>query len=384
MTNNKLIIAAAGSGKTTEIIKEALKQHDGNILITTYTLANEEAIRQKIFEIEKCIPKNITVQTWFSFLIQDGIKPYQDCLFEHKVNGMLLVNEASGYWFTNKSGQRICYPESKFNKHYFTDDYRVYSDKIAKLVFRCNEQSENAVINRLSKIYSHIFVDEVQDLAGYDLELLKLFFNSPINMTLVGDPRQVTYLTHNERKHQQYSYGRIKNFIIDKCKKEKCEIDETSLNISHRNNELICKFSSRLYPDYEECKSDQCTKTGHDGVFLVRASDLNKYLETYMPTQLRHSSKDERANNELPVMNFGESKGSECDRAIIYPTVNMLKWVFDNDTDLANKTRAQFYVALTRPRYSVGIVCGDSINESIDGAQLYTTSRSLFSFIQNE
>lgn len=31
------------------------------------------------------------------------------------------------------------------------------------------------IINRLSRIYSHIFIDEVQDLAGYDLELIKLF-----------------------------------------------------------------------------------------------------------------------------------------------------------------------------------------------------------------
>ena len=49
-TNNRLLIAAAGSGKTTFLVDEALKQKEGKILITTYTQANEEEIRKKIIE----------------------------------------------------------------------------------------------------------------------------------------------------------------------------------------------------------------------------------------------------------------------------------------------------------------------------------------------
>jgi DNA helicase-2/ATP-dependent DNA helicase PcrA len=37
MKNNKLIIAAAGSGKTTYLINEAMKFKDERVLITTYT-----------------------------------------------------------------------------------------------------------------------------------------------------------------------------------------------------------------------------------------------------------------------------------------------------------------------------------------------------------
>lgn len=375
MADNKLIIAAAGSGKTTKIIEEALEQNENDIIITTFTVANKESICEKIIEIKKEIPKNITVQTWFSFLIEHGIKPYQNCLFANEISGMVLVSEQSGYWFTNKYGRKIYYSEAKyFDKHYFTSDYQVYSDKIAKLVFRCNEKSENAVINRLSKIYSHIFIDEVQDLAGYDLELLRLLFNGDINVTLVGDPRQVTYHTHDSQKNKNYSNGLVKDFIQDKCKKIKYQIDEATLKDSYRSNESICKYSSRLYPEYEECKSNQKLKTDHDGVFLVRKCDLIKYLDAYNPTQFRYNSKTQGICKDFPVMNFGESKGLECDRAIIYPTVNMLKWVFDNDIILKNKTKAQFYVALTRAKFSVGIVCDDDVDESIDGVQLYEVS----------
>lgn len=46
--SNKLIIAAAGSGKTTYLVKEALELKDSRVLITTYTEANEAEIRKKI------------------------------------------------------------------------------------------------------------------------------------------------------------------------------------------------------------------------------------------------------------------------------------------------------------------------------------------------
>lgn len=42
--SNKLIIAAAGSGKTTHLVEEALKITEGKVLITTYTEANEQEI----------------------------------------------------------------------------------------------------------------------------------------------------------------------------------------------------------------------------------------------------------------------------------------------------------------------------------------------------
>ncbi len=67
---------------------------------------------------------------------------------------------------------------------------------------------------------------------------------------MVGDPRQVIYLTHNERKFEKYRDGKIKDFIQNKCKNSNCEIDEETLNLSHRNNELICSFSSKLYPNF--------------------------------------------------------------------------------------------------------------------------------------
>jgi len=93
---------------------------------------------------------------------------------------MLLVNEQSGFKYKTRMGIPVYFKEEgEFEKHYLTPGHKIYSDKLAKFVIRCNEKSDGAVIDRLSKIYTHIFIDEVQDLAGYDLDILKLFSQVP-------------------------------------------------------------------------------------------------------------------------------------------------------------------------------------------------------------
>ena len=89
---SSLIIAAAGAGKTTFLVKKALEISE-NVLITTYTDANEQSIRDKFYEINGCIPANVTIMPWFSLLIRHGIRPYQSYLIANRVSGVLLVNK---------------------------------------------------------------------------------------------------------------------------------------------------------------------------------------------------------------------------------------------------------------------------------------------------
>ncbi|RYG53211.1 MAG: ATP-dependent helicase [Chitinophagaceae bacterium] len=370
--NNKLVIAAAGSGKTTAIVEEALKITDRQVLITTYTEYNEEEIISKILEKRKAVPSNIKIQTWFSFLIQHGVKPYQGTynpiMFDHSVNGLLLVNKKSGAK-TDKFGKPVIWngiplywgENENFQKHYFTNDWRIFSDKLAKFAVSANDATKGDVIDRISRLYPQIFIDEVQDLAGFDLEIVKLLFKSPSAVTLVGDPRQVTYLTHHEAKYKKYADGNIKEFCETECKRLiKGNIDETSLSVSHRNNQLICSYSSKLYPAFStitECTCASCrtVPNAHNGIFLVREADVNSYLAEFHPTQLRWSTII-ATDPDYPVANFGASKGMTFERVLIYPTADMKKWVENNGSALKNEVRAKLYVGITRARYSVGIV----------------------------
>ena len=366
MNQNKLIVAAAGAGKTTFLVNEALKIKEERVLITTYTQANEAEIRKKIIEVNQCIPPNIIVQTWFSFLLQHGVRPFQGGLFEKEITGLILVNSQSGlkYYF---KGKPIYFSEEKeFERHYFTKDTKIYSDKISKFVVRCNSNSAGAVIERLCKIYSHIFIDEVQDLAGYDLELLKLLFKASSNTLLVGDPRQGTYSTNSSAKNKQFKKSAIINFFEEDSLG--IETDTTSLTTNYRCNELICNLSNKLFTDLPPTTSGNNVTTTHDGVFLVRETDIDEYLKTYSPVQLRENVKTE-VNSNYRVMNFGESKGLSFDRVLIYPTNPILKWLADNDSELAPTSRSKLYVALTRARHSVAIICNYADTLVIDGIQ---------------
>ncbi len=366
MSNNRLFIAAAGSGKTTFLIDDALQQ-GGRVLISTYTQANEAEIKKKIIKIVGCIPENIIVQTWFSFLLRHGARPYQGALYQKDIKGMVLVNQKSAP-FTK---------ETNTQAHYFNVNEKIFSDKLTKFVLKCNDLSRGAVIDRLSRIFSHIYIDEVQDLASYDLDFLKLLFDSNINTLLVGDPRQVIYVTHNAPKYSKYSNGKIADFIRTECKENKIIIDENTLNHSHRNNSIICSLASKIFPDTPKCEPCDCpdcrATTQHDGVFLVQEADIESYLRTYKPTQLRYNKKTKGINKDYPVFNFGLSKGLSYNRVLIFPTTGMRKWLANNKSELAPKTRAQLYVGVTRARYSVGIIYNFNKSTTIEGARKYYT-----------
>src|SRR5690606_4489097 len=180
-------------------------------------------------------------------------------------------------------------------------------------------KSKNYVIERISTLFKHIFIDEVQDLAGFDLEIIKFLLKTDSQIKLFGDPRQVTYHTHFSSKYKKYSKGKIEDFIRNECKKIDCNINLETLKGSWRNNRDICDFANMIFPDYPTSNSHQEEKTGHDGVFLVRKKDVDKYIKEYSPMQLRYS-KTIKINELYESKNFGESKGSTYDRVLIYPT----------------------------------------------------------------
>lgn len=375
---NRIFVAAAGSGKTTFLVREALKIQNESVLITTYTESNEAEIRRKIFELNGHIPTNIVVMTWFSFLIAHGVKPFQGGLFKFQVRGMLLVSQRSGLRYRSARGHPVYWSEEEFERHYFDGGHNLFSDKLSKLVIRCNDNSGGAVFDRISRVFQNVFVDEVQDLAGYDLDILVEIIRGPAGVTLVGDPRQVTYLTHNEARHSKYDEGGIVAFLQEKLpKRSTIDIDEDTLSVSHRNNAAICDISSKLYPTMKAvsacaCVSCRTTKPDEEGLFIVRADNVQRYMETHRPMQLRDRATTSGVHNGFPVMNFGESKGLGFERVIIHPTAPMISWLRNQNTDLKPRTRARFYVALTRARHSVAVICDLRDDEIPTGFTAYS------------
>lgn len=344
---NKIIIAAAGSGKTTYIVNEAIRNKEKHILITTYTDANTEEIKRKFFNECGYIPKNVSIQPWFTFLLNHCVRPYQGKLHQFWIPNIYLVNGQSAQFIAEKN----------VSHHYFDKDGRIYSDKIAKFACRCNEKSKGMMIYRLSKIYDAVYLDETQDLSGWDLELLYLLFLSDLEILCVGDPRQSTLRTNNSSKNKKKSQVNLLTHFKSIAKQYSLVIDAHTLDTNHRSVKTICDFSNTLYAneDWPQTQSDFNPKDEpHLGIFLIDSHNVDKYLDTYKPIQLRDKI-TVPVNPNFQVINFRKSKGLTLNRVLIYPTSTMMDWLYKGTT-LKDGTKCSFYVAITRARLSVGIV----------------------------
>ena len=299
-------------------------------------------------------------------LIQAWVRPYQNLITEKPIKGLKLDSKKSG--IRSSSGRfPIYWGQDKPEKFYFNSLRQIYSDKIALFVIRCNELTKGVFIDRLSKIYDQIYIDEVQDLAGYDLDIIHEILKK-IPTVLVGDPRQVTYKTHHTSKHKSYKNGLIDKFLEEKCG-SLCKIDSTTLKDSYRCHQDICTYSSTLFPDLPQVKSLSDKTTDHDGIFFITKKDVPEYLERYAPVQLRYNRSTKiTINDKCHVYNFGESKGLTFDRVLIHPTASIKSYI--QGKSLPISTLCRFYVALTRARHSVSIVWDKP--PTIDGISTYS------------
>ena len=387
MANNTIYIAAAGAGKTTLIIRQAIELYksglltDKKILIITYTDNNQNNIRQKFLDKYGFVPKNIIILGWFTFLLVYWIRPFKGTVIEQLYNrhiGMSFVEGISG---TKRysNGQVITPYHNNAEKFLDSSQKHLYSDKIAEFAYKCWEQNKDDLVNRISNIADTIFIDEAQDLAAWDFEIIKtLIISGKVNCIIYGDPRQSTYKTTASPKHSQYS-GNIALFAEQKINQKRRKfvtIDTTTLSKSHRCETSICTFASTILPNSpvmemclcSECKNRRDAYTLPKGVFLVKEQDVQKFVNIYNPLSLIW---DKRVNVKVQteyILNWGESKGLQADATLIYMTKTLLDWYspsIKSKKKIAQETRHKFYVAVTRAKYVVGLIVPNNFDNSI-------------------
>ncbi len=347
-SENKVIIACAGSGKTTRLVKEALANRDRRIAIITYTNNNLREISNRFGEMNSGVPRHVDVMTWFGFLLRECARPYQRAKYNKKrIESLFFVNQQSARGIA----------ETDTAKHYFANDELIYSDKIAKFIVECEKNSSNAVTRRLREMYTDIFIDEFQDFAGWDFNVIEMFLRSGIRITLFGDPRQNVYRTNpgskNMPKSKASDFGiNVVDIMSKWCRNGLCELE--SMSASYRCNQAICDFSNLLWPGLEAMTSLNNKETGHDGVFLVNTNIVTEYIRHFQPQILRY---DKRANTYgFEAMNFGLAKGLQFERVLIVPTEPIKKYLKSGEISHVEKSRDKLHVAITRARHSVAFV----------------------------
>jgi len=196
---NEIIIAAAGGGKTTRIAKRALADKSVRSALLTYTQNNVREIERTIYRLNASIPPHIEVWSWYSFLLRELARPYQCFLHDRRIDGIHWVEERSVPYVK----------QADVSRFYFSGGKLIYSDKLARFICECNKASTGAVIKRLEQRFDRIYIDEIQDMAGYDFDLIELMLRSRVKLTLVGDHRQATFRTNNAAKNSAYLGIRI-------------------------------------------------------------------------------------------------------------------------------------------------------------------------------
>lgn len=338
---DEAVIAAAGSGKTTYLLEQALTEPKKRVLLVTYTNENLREIDARLWEANKSHPTNVETMTLFEFLLRECVKPYQT--YKAEIARIRSVNFISA--------KPPFMKRNDFEKYYLDSASNIYSDAVSDLAWVLNSVSGGKVIRRLEAIYDKVLIDEMQDLAGWDLEFLLLLLQSSIQVVMVGDLRQAIYLTNRSNKNSQFRGANLMNWIEARVLAEECtKVEHTQ---SFRCIQPICDFADSLYPALPVTKSENIQSTEHDGVFLVHEADVGAYRKYFEPQELRWDKRNKEAGPS--AKNFGQVKGLTFSRVLIFPTGPISSFVEDG-TVLPEVSAAKFYVAVTRARQSVGIV----------------------------
>ncbi|MBL8377405.1 MAG: AAA family ATPase [Burkholderiales bacterium] len=226
--DKKVVFAVAGSGKTTSIIERLDLAR--RFLIVTFTHANRDNLRAKIIEKFGWLPDNIVLMTYFSFLYGFCYRP---------ILGARMADKGISYRPPGKEARRFSIRDDRY---FMGAGRRLYSNRIARLV---EAKGAFADVNqRLEKYYDLLCVDEVQDIAGHDFNLLLSLCGATIDIYLVGDFYQHTFDTSrdgaiNTRLHEDYEAYK-KRFA-----KAGLVVDTQSLAASRRCAPEICDFITR-------------------------------------------------------------------------------------------------------------------------------------------
>lgn len=339
---NEIIIAAAGGGKTTRIVKRAAVDPRRAALVT-YTTNNVQELRNRFYEVGPVVPAHVEVWSWYRFLLHELVRPYQLSLVKRRIDGLHYVE-----------GQSARYAKkSDISRYFLSGGGRlIYSDKISEFVLQVNAASKGAVLARLAQRFEVIYIDEIQDMAGWDLDLLELLLRSPIDIVLVGDHRQATFRTNNSPKNKAFAGVKV----IDKFRAwDRAKLGGLVFEReTHRCHQTIADLADAFFPLEPATISLNDADTGHDGVFVIGTNQVDAYVRRFGPQVLRL---DRKTNcHAYPALNFGDSKGMTFDRVLIFPHKAGRSWLRTGEAEHVAGSVAKLYVGVTRARHSVTFV----------------------------
>lgn len=287
-----------------------------------------------------------TVMGWYTFLLDHIVRPYAPSVTElqgSRVKGLAWVDGTLPW---NLSGVDF----------YLNSAGDAYSERLGLLAAKTLKADGEAVIDRLERIFDEIYIDEVQDLRGNDLDVLDALIRSKIRVVLVGDVRQRLLSTSkSSRRHGEYGGLGLNNWFREMAEKELLNLQ--TIEETWRCCPEVIQFADQMFTSgrFLPTKSKVAVPDGmHHGVWLLEEPYIDEYVRRFHPACYRDSVRTKLVGTDSAT-NFGLCKGATEDHVLIFPTGPMKKFWKDRTNNLAEKSRMNAYVAITRARWSVAI-----------------------------
>lgn len=330
--DRKVIFAVAGSGKTTLLVERL--DEIRRFLVVTYTDKNTDNIKNRVLKKFGYHPKNITVLTYFEFLMAICYRP----LLSDKVKARYIL-------WNMPDQSTLKYPRSN-QAFYMNAQHDLYHNRIARLCMYVKDE----ISERIAKYFDCFYYDEVQDLNGHDLDLMYSIIPHTIEALFVGDFFQHTYSTSLDGKLHKNLY---ENYV----KYKKCwsdagyNIDEKTLSNSYRCSKTVCDFvrdkiGIEIYSHDNRLSEIREIKTEQDADAIITDGLIPKLFY------------QEAHKYMCFAMNWGESKGlDDFNDVCIILNKSTLNAFYANELHkMAESTRNKLYVACTRAKRNLYFV----------------------------
>lgn len=354
---NRVVLAVAGSRKTQSIVDAcAHGRSDKRRLVLTYTTSAQDDVEARLSRACARSVGSPPVVGWYTFLLHHWVRPYLPLLYPgRRLAGLNFEGKSEGVDYSTGA------------ERFLDSKSRAYKRHLAKLAFEVARVSRRGVIDRLEHMFDEIYIDEVQDLTGFDLEILEALLRSSIQITLVGDVRQSLFNTNpQDPKHKKYRDLKMLDWFALQEQKRRLVIEHS--NITWRCNPEVARFADTIFAGhgFPETISRQTATSDHDGVFLVQRCHVDDYIAHFAPLCLRQS-KATRLPDRVDVMNFGVAKGITRPRVLIFPTDPIRKFLAKS-TPLKEQPACALYVGVTRAVHSVAFV----VDKPVAGYQVWS------------
>lgn len=332
--DKRIIFSVAGSGKTSLIVNNL--NIENRSLIVTYTENNYVNLRDKIIDKFGSFPENLRLYSYFTFLYSFCYKPF-----------LSIKIGAKGFNWDFPPAWTMKLPRTNI-KYYLDGNKRLYHNRLAKLLEQRGVLPE--LNQRLEKYFDIIFIDEVQDFAGHDFNLLASMWQSNIGVCLVGDYFQHTFDTSrdgavNKNLHEDYEKYKVRFETTG------LTVDLDTLSNSYRCSPTVCKFiSDKLGISISSHRSDETL------VSLVE--DITTIEEKFNCDDTVKLFYQEHHKYPCFSQNWGGSKGQDHykDVCIVLNGNSYKLHKAGKLHELNPRTKNKLYVACTRAKNNLYLV----------------------------